>query len=333
MFKNKYLKYKNKYLQIKLIQLKIQIQIQNGGGYIWIYKDTLTRDEIKIRNSPFSLISTLQTDQKDIEKIYQDSIWQEKQTIKKINDNTIIIQNLGKENEKILYRNKEIIRKEVSNYNKYYNPAMVVFGIDICIKSLHTFLQSYKSKDIKKLSIGSGSGILEYEYNKLFPTEQPLICIDPNPLSFNSSGLVEPFQKPKYKTIDDFITENTTFVNYNSVLVINWPDPKAIYDIEAIRKLNPLAFFVIFYKKKDDDIYVDESVAGVAGVAGSIELQNLIKDIQEKSNNSYKIIREIYTKKYNFCIGWYQSIHFSDTNLIIDDIPEIVDLDKDPYSL
>ena len=49
MFKNKYLKYKNKYLQIKIIQ------IQKGGGYIWIYKDTLTRDEIKIRNSPFNI--------------------------------------------------------------------------------------------------------------------------------------------------------------------------------------------------------------------------------------------------------------------------------------
>lgn len=317
--------FKNKYLQIKLLQLKIQIQ--NGGGYIWIYKDTPTRDEIKIRNSPFSLISTLQTDQKDIEKIYQQSIWNNKQKIKNINNNTLIIQNLGKEDEKILYRDKEIIRKEVSNNYKYYNPAMIVFGIHICLKSLHTFLQSYKSKDIKKLSIGSGSGILEYEYNKLFPIEQPLICIDPFPLSFNSGGLIEPFQKPKYNTVDEFITKNTTFVNYNCVLVINWPDPKANYDIEAIKKLNPLAFFVIFYKEKDNDIYVNESVAG------SIELQNLIKDIQEKTNNSYRLIREIYTKKYNFCIGWYESICFSDTNLIIDDIPEIVDLDKDPYSL
>ena len=322
-FINKYLKYKNKYLQIKLLQLKIQ----NGGGYIWIYKDTPNRDEIKIRNSPFSLISTLQADQENIEKIYQQSIWYNKQTIKKINDNTIIIKNLGKEDEKILYRNKEIIRKDISNNYIYYNPAMVVFGIDVCLKSLHTFLQSYKSKDIQKLSIGSGSGILEYEYNKLFPTEQPLICIDPNPLSYNSGGLVEPFQKPKYKTIDEFITENTTFVNYNTVLVINWPEPKANYDIEAIIKLNPLAFFVIFYKKKEDDIYAKESVAG------SIELQNLIKDIQEKSNNSYKVIREIYTKKYNFCIGWYQFFCFPNTNPILDDIPEIVDLNKDPYSL
>ena len=46
MYYDKYLKYKKKYLQIKLLQLKIQIQ--NGGGYIWIYKDTPTRDEIKI---------------------------------------------------------------------------------------------------------------------------------------------------------------------------------------------------------------------------------------------------------------------------------------------
>ena len=169
--------------------------------------------------------------------------------------------------------------------------------------------------------------VIDY-YNKLFPTEQPLICIDPNPLSYNSGGLVEPFQKPKYKNlIIEFITENTTFVNYNTVLVINWPEPKANYDIEAIIKLNPLAFFVIFYKKKEDDIYAKESVAG------SIELQNLIKDIQEKSNNSYKVIREIYTKKYNFCIGWYQFIYFPNTNPILDDIPEIVDLNKDPYSL
>ena len=125
----------------------------------------------------------------------------------------------------------------------------------------------------------------------------------------------------------EFIAENNTFINYNTVLVINWPDPKEKYDIEAIRKLNPLAFFVIFYKKKDDDIYTKESVAG------SVELQNLIKDIQEKSNDSYKVIREIYTKKYNFCIGWYQFFCFSDTNIVKDDIPEIVDLDKDPYSL
>ena len=54
MFKNKYLKYKKKYLQIKLLQLKIQIQ--NGGDYKWIYKDTPTRDEIKIINSPLNLI-------------------------------------------------------------------------------------------------------------------------------------------------------------------------------------------------------------------------------------------------------------------------------------
>ena len=56
MFKNKYLKYKNKYLQLK-------IQIQKGGGYIWIYKDIPISDKIKIRNSPFSLISTLQASQ------------------------------------------------------------------------------------------------------------------------------------------------------------------------------------------------------------------------------------------------------------------------------
>jgi hypothetical protein len=320
MFKNKYLKYKNKYLQIKLLQLKIQ----NGGGYKWIYKDTPKRDET--RNSPLSLISTLQADQKKIEEIYNDSIWNNKQTKTKINEYTLIIKNLGKEDEKILYRSKEIIRKVVSNNYKYYNPAMVVFGIDICIKSLHTFLQSYKYKDIQKLSIGSGSGILEYEYNKLFPTEQPLICIDPYPLSYNSGELVKPFQEPKYKTIDEFICENTTFVNYNTILVINWPDPKKNYDIEAIIKLNPLAFFVIFYIKKDDDIYTKENVAG------SIELQNLIKEIQEKLNKTYKVVREIYTKKYNFCIGWYQYLGFPDTNPILDDISELVDLDKDLYS-
>ena len=126
--------------------------------------------------------------------------------------------------------------------NKYFNKGIQSFGIKVVLDALHIFLSAYPGKE--PISVGSGNGILEDEYaNEYFVN---ILCVDPDPLSFNSPELKKPFMKPKYKYVTELVMYEPELVR-NCVLILNWCDPRPhiTYDYDAVLKLLPLAFFTI----------------------------------------------------------------------------------------
>lgn len=109
------------------------------------------------------------------------------------------------------------------------------------------------------LSIGSGLGLFE---GFLVSIGIPVVCIDPDPYSFNRTTPGGPAARfitmPNYKTVDDYCgAAAPQTVN----LLINWPwpddDKREPYDYDAIVRLKPAEFVVMY---------------GPCGASGSEEL-------------------------------------------------------------
>jgi hypothetical protein len=138
--------------------------------------------------------------------------------------------------------------------NKHFNIGIRSFRIEVVLDALHKFLSAYPEKE--SISVGSGNGILEHEYaNKYFKN---ILCIDPNWNSFLSEGLTKPFMKPDFKDVIEILFYRPEVVG-NCVLILNWCDPRKHYDYDAVRELQPLAFFTI---REPDDPSTPGSVAG-----------------------------------------------------------------------
>jgi hypothetical protein len=126
--------------------------------------------------------------------------------------------------------------------NKYFNRGIRSFGIEVVLDALHKFLSAYPGKE--PISVGSGNGILEHEYANEYC--EHILCVDPEPLSFNSTDLTKPFMKPTYRNVTELVVHQRELKG-NCVLILNWCDPRPhiTYDYDAVLKLLPLAFFTI----------------------------------------------------------------------------------------
>ena len=163
------------------------------------------------------------------------------------------------------YKQKYLKQKnlQIGGNNKYINIAIRRIGIDKCLGYLDNFFNKLYP-GIFRLSIGSGNGYFESLFSKNFNNEPQIICIDPNPLSYGAYELTKEFIEPSYATAEEFKQKNP---DRETVLFINWPDPTVSYDIEAIRLLKPIAFFIIYAER------VDDTGSLVEHRAGSNELQ------------------------------------------------------------
>ncbi len=157
----------------------------------------------------------------------------------------------------------------MAEYISYtFNKGIKSFGENQVKIILESFYTKFK---IPIVSIGSGSGSIEH-YTK---SNINWILIDPNPISFHGSVIME----PNFSYIDDLITDNPNIVG-NCLLFLNWCDPNdSEYDYEAIIKLQPIAICSIY------DIYDDSY-----GAAGGEKFYNWT--INE--NNNYQCIEEHY---------------------------------------
>lgn len=96
----------------------------------------------------------------------------------------------------------------------------------------------------KIISLGSGIGTIEYYLQETY--KHNIICVDPDPDSFQKRLSDESGIDPQYSTCDQLIEENKDLIS-NCNLFINWPLPNADgrYDIYAINDLQPKNIFVV----------------------------------------------------------------------------------------
>ena len=152
----------------------------------------------------------------------------------------------------------------------YTNKAIRSFGIDVFYDIFKKVNEKY---NLPIVSVGSGNGA--FEQILIDKLNLNIICIDPNPLKYNSNLLTKPFIEPHYKSVDEFIP----FYNGNCVLLLNWCEPNdSTYDYEAITKLRPISIISIY------EIY-----HGGYGAAGGQKFFDYVKN-----NNEYKKLNEIY---------------------------------------
>jgi hypothetical protein len=221
--------------------------------------------------------------------------------------NTKIEYNIGRRNLSNLQNEFKSYSSDFSIYSQkahFLNVALFNFGMTFCLKKLNDFILMFPPNSIV-LSIGSGNGLFEFEYEEKYKKE--ILCIDPNPLEFlgKSRGLSQPFKKPINNTIDDFIaTKNRSYMETNLfLLVINWafPDDDDPYDLNAITLLKPAGFFVIFDEKLE------------AGIAGSPQFCEVIsrETIVVIDGTTYYLIEKILLdindeSDYNLSISFFQ---------------------------
>lgn len=259
-YKKKYLKYKNKYLHIKS-------QIGGSESYLWYVED---------QDEKFSLLNIYKAEQQNkITEIYNKYLW----LGQKIFDG-ICIEEETDGNISIKF-NKKKIKFIIFNYH-YFNQGIKIFKLPNCMRFIENYLYNFFDlSDIDLISIGSGNGLFEKCCEDVFGKE--IICIDPEPLSFLEYNLDRPFKDIAFNTVDDYLLSTTK--KDKSILFLIWPDPNEAaneYDREAIFKLKPISFFIIY---------------GLLPLAGSNYLRKLL----------YKNIKDI-TLRYGFEIEEYEQL-------------------------
>jgi hypothetical protein len=314
MFKKKYIKYKMKYLN--LIN-------QYGGTYKWVYKESGTiNKKFQDGNPPQPLNEGMQN---YLEEKYQNWIKNPKITFTegglsfeepanykfyhkeliRINEEDIEKYIKKIEEEEILQSRKKI---RDSNNRSFFLPYLVelttivnttlgekpieypkyreiiTFGElgMVCINNLLDFLNLHPTLPV--ISVGSGNAILEDICSELYKIK--IFCVDPDPTSYRSDEI---FLQPDYPYVDNLICEHENFIG-NCVLIINWATPTLDYDYEAIEKLQPMAFWVLYEESGD---------------AGGKKFHDFIK-----STSYYNIEKKLFSEKKlfqlktNYCILW-----------------------------
>lgn len=113
-----------------------------------------------------------------------------------------------------------------------YNYVIRNLGIDL----LKSYFEVLQDNNLTCISVGSGNGSVEKE---LKPDES-IVCVDPEPFSFQETNPSHPTQNPQYDNIDNLLEERKELTD-NCNLFLNYPYPnmKGRYDIESIKKLKP----------------------------------------------------------------------------------------------
>jgi hypothetical protein len=214
-------------------------------------------------------------------------------------------------NKYLKYKKKYLDSKlQYGGNDKWLNYAVKAFGIKMVLETLHTFFSHYNFPNITRLSIGSGNAFLEHSYKQKYPTEPDIICIDPAPMSFLNDGLAAPFIQPAYPTVVEFNAANP---GAETVLLINWsgPDPDNTYDIDAIKILKPVAFFVIYAVRNYESM--------LSPHAGSDELVSFLDKFKKSlivnlEGQQYMKIREWKGEGSTLRLGWYVNFTISQTH-------------------
>lgn len=137
-------------------------------------------------------------------------------------------------------------------------------------------------KELRIISVGSGLGKWEKSFEN--ETKRQIICVDPDPESFNRPNENESediYHRPDFPLVDDLIKFDPSVVG-NCILLLLWPTPNlSTYDIEAVFKLKPNHVVTVY-----------ETIGGAGGEQFHIWLQEV-----GAPNGNYRSNESSFIKK------------------------------------
>lgn len=189
------------------------------------------------------------------------------------------------------YERIEYLEYKPDKMLKYLNIALKSIGIDKCLNLFSRFLESFPNT-LPIISVGSGNAYFEFLISHMHKRE--ITCVDPTPRSFrinartNSHHTV--FIEPKFSTVDQLISSNNHNQYKNCLLILNWPNPQnkngqIMYDFDAIIKLKPNGFFIIFDSN---------------GLSGSNKMIQLLRSIKNTMNFNTELSYKLLEKEEHF---------------------------------
>lgn len=122
------------------------------------------------------------------------------------------------------------------------NKSVERIGFDILSEYFGFFVQ--KQRDLNCISVGSGNGVIEYMLKNIYP-DINMICVDPKPQSFIKFPKNGQYIAPKFPDVNELIKTEPSLVN-NCVLLLIWPEPDKLYDMEAINLLCPIGVISVY---------------------------------------------------------------------------------------
>lgn len=138
---------------------------------------------------------------------------------------------------------------EIQKNLKYLNMALKYIGINICLNFFGEFLSNFND-NLPIISVGSGTAYFEFLINLIF--RRDIVCVDPNPNSYAPRRNNTVFIPPKFNTVNKLLSVNKY---KDCLLLLNWPNPMFRsnnqydpYDFNAIIKLKPIGFFIVYDK-------------------------------------------------------------------------------------
>lgn len=149
----------------------------------------------------------------------------------------------------------------------YFSNGLQVLGLELSVKYLRYARMSIPN--LTYISVGTGNGYFEKTIEEIMSIK--IICIDPNPNTFN------PIPKELVKSLDfssvEKLMENSNILN--CVLILNWADVgESDYDYEAILLLKPT--YILW-------------IGEINGCAGGNKFHSWLKDCE---SNNYKIVMQ-----------------------------------------
>ena len=190
-----------------------------------------------------------------------------------------------------IYHRIEYLEYKPDKMLKYLNIALKSIGIDKCLILFSRFLESFPNT-LPIISVGSGNAYFEFLISHMHKRE--ITCVDPTPRSFrinartNSHHTV--FIEPKFSTVDQLISSNNHNQYKNCLLILNWPNPQnkngqIMYDFDAIIKLKPNGFFIIFDSN---------------GLSGSNKMIQLLRSIKNTINFNTELSYKLLEKEEHY---------------------------------
>ena len=190
-----------------------------------------------------------------------------------------------------IYERIEYLEYKPDTMLKYLNIALKSIGIDKCLNLFSRFLESFPIT-LPIISVGSGNAYFEFLISHMHKRE--ITCVDPTPRSFrinartNSHHTV--FIEPKFSTVDQLISSNNHNQYNNCLLILNWPNPQnkngqIMYDFDAIIKLKPNGFFIIFDSN---------------GLSGSNKMIQLLRSIKNTINFNTELSYKLLEKEEHY---------------------------------
>ena len=130
----------------------------------------------------------------------------------------------------------------------YLNFALKFIGIKNVLQLFREFLTAFDDS-LPIISVGSGMAYFEYLIQEVF--KRTVICVDPDPTNFSPNPFLSSHKKlfitPEFQIVDDLLSSKNSNKYTDCLLVLNWPTPSiGSYDFDAIIKLKPLGFFIIY---------------------------------------------------------------------------------------